>query len=261
MSLKARAVVLAVLVLGVGATSALAATVSGDGVLVGSTGPDTITAGNGNDTVWGLGTPDGTTDNITVGKGNDQIDAGGHCKYVDPGDYPNGLHGSGSCGHGTTPPNCGTANITMPGGSGADDTVYGNCGPNNISDGGRGQGNDYFYLYGGPNNVTVSNGNDTIDLSGETAGPNYITTGTGSDLVYAQNNQTDNVTCGSKATIVYVDQYDTTSKNCTRRTSSPTGDVWRPAHLAAHKTIKAHKAKKARKARKAHKLTAHKAGR
>ena len=237
MSMKRKAVVLATLILGVTAATALAANVSGDGTLVGSTGPDNIAAGNGDDIVWGLGTPNGTTDNISVGTGNDQIDAGGHCMGVAPGDYPHGLPGSGSCEHGPTPPNCGAANISIPGGSGGDDTVYGNCGPNNISNAGKGQGNSHFYLYGGPNNVSVNNGDDTIDLSHEKAGPNNISTGTGNDVVYAQNGVVDNITCGSKATIVYADHIDNAPKPCTVRYTSPAKDWTVARRTTAHKTL------------------------
>ena len=218
MSMKRKAVVLAVLILGVTAASALAANVSGDGTLVGSTGPDNITAGNQKDIVWGLGTPNGTTDNISAGNAMDTIDGGGHCTGVAPGDYRNGLPGSGSCEDGPTPPNCGTENISAGSGS---DTVFGNCGPNNIA---LGSGKDAVYLYGGPNTVTVGNGPDTIDASHETTGPNTITTGSASDVVYAQNGVVDIINCGSSSTIVYADKIDKPSKKCTVRYTSAAKD-------------------------------------
>ena len=218
MSMKRKAVVLAVLILGVTAATALAANVTGDGTLVGSTGPDNITAGNQMDIVWGLGTPNGTADNISAGNGKDEIDGGGHCTGVAPGDYPRGLPGSGSCEHGPTPPNCGTENITA---GSAMDTVWGNCGPNNIT---LGSGSDTVYLYGGPNTVTVGNGPDTIDASHETTGPNTITTGSASDVVYAQNGVVDIINCGSSKTTVYADKIDQPSKKCTVRYTSPARD-------------------------------------
>jgi hypothetical protein len=249
MLIRRRTLALTVLILGVAAATALAANVTGDGTLVGSTGPDNIAAGNGNDTIWGLGTPNKTTDNISAGYGNDQIDAGGHCTGVAPGDYPHGLPQSGACGHGPTPPNCGTANISVAGGgqNGGDDTIYGNCGPNDISIS-KGQGDGTIYSYGGPNNIAVNNGNWVIDLSKDTAGSN-VSTGTGDDFVYAQNGQADTISCGSRNTIVYVDKHDKPSRTCTVKTSpQPASDV---RSAAARHTARAHKSSK-RHSKKAH---------
>jgi hypothetical protein len=239
MSMKSKAVVLATLILGVTAATALAANVSGDGTLVGSTGPDNIAAGGAsNDIVWGLGTTTGTTDTISAGGGAyDMVDGGGHCTGVGPGDYPGGLPNSGSCEHGPTPPNCGTENISV--GGGHSDMVFGNCGPNTISVGSG--SNDTVTAYGGPNNISVggSGNGDVIDLSHETAGPNNISTGKGSEVVYAQNGQVDNLTCGSKLTVVYVDSKDKT-KNCTVRTSpQPARDVMTAVrHTTTHKKLR-----------------------
>ena len=52
---RAIVVVLVASALLIGAATALAANVQGDGTLVGSTGNDNINAGNGNDQIWGLG--------------------------------------------------------------------------------------------------------------------------------------------------------------------------------------------------------------
>jgi hypothetical protein len=233
-----RTLALTAVIFGVAAATALAANVTGDGTLVGSTGPDNIAAGNGNDTIFGLGTPNGTTDNIAAGTGSDVIDGGGHCTGVAPGDYPNGLNQSGACEDGQTAPNCGQENISA--GSGAD-TIMGDCGPNNIS---VGNGQDKIYAPGGPNNIRVGNGLDVIDLSQETAGPNQIITGTGSVRVYAQNGQVDHIVCGSKATVVYVDSHDITSKNCTvRKSPQPDRDTWAARRHTARRATTAHRAR------------------
>src|ERR1700752_3352440 len=52
---RAVVVLLAASALLIGAATALAANIQGDGTLVGSTGNDNINAGNGNDTIYGGG--------------------------------------------------------------------------------------------------------------------------------------------------------------------------------------------------------------
>lgn len=215
------------------ATAALAAAVSGDGTLVGSTGNDTITAGKGNDIVWGRG----GSDTITAGKGNDVIDGGGSCPAgLAAGDYPNGLPGTDYCQHGPFG-TFGTDNITAGDGN---DTVYGNGGPNNITIGtSKGQGDDTVFAYGGPNNVTiVSNGNDTINAYGT---GNY-SVGTGDNTINAQYHLSGyTISCGSKATIVNLAKgsSNSISSKCTVKTvalQTPPGPANAPARSTANAT-------------------------
>jgi Ca2+-binding RTX toxin-like protein len=215
---------------------ALAANVSGDGTLVGTTGNDTIAAANGNDTIWGLG----GSDTITAGFGNDVIDAGGSCPAgLASGDYPNGLPTGDYCQHGPQPP-CGTETISIDGGgqTGGNDVIDTNCGANTVSVS-KGQGNDTVNAYGGPNNISLSNGNDTVFLFDTGTGGSSVTTGTGNDVVYAQNGVVDTITCGSKATVVFADRTDNVGSKCTVKfTPPPAADSVMRAHTRKHRTHK-----------------------
>ena len=210
-------VVLAMVILAGGAATAFAATVSGDGTLIGTTGNDTITAGNGNDTVFGLG----GSDTITAGNGNDVIDANGHCLAgVTAGDYPNGLPNGEYCEHGQIPSN--NADLIT-----------------------AGKGNDTIYAGGGPNAIDAGCGNDTIDggpvadaiVAGTSKGcqaddqiylglgPSYdgsaVATGAGDDVIHAQNGVTDYISCGKgNGTTVYADKSDVV-KGCARVIYTP----------------------------------------
>jgi hypothetical protein len=92
----------------IGAATALAANIQGDGTLVGSTGNANINAGNGKDQIWGLG----GMDSINAGNGNDTIDGNGKCSMpIPPGDYPNGNPRTVYCEHGPIPGNGNGDNI------------------------------------------------------------------------------------------------------------------------------------------------------
>jgi Ca2+-binding RTX toxin-like protein len=202
MAMKKRALVLGALLLVLAAAPALAATVTGDGTLVGTTGNDTIAAGNGNDQIWGLG----GYDTISAGNGNDVIDANGKCPPgVKSGDYPNGLPSSEYCEHHWVP---GSKDTIAAGGG--DDTIFGGGGPNTISVGG---GDDT--IYGGPIGDTISagNGDDHIWLG---FGPSYtgskVSTGSGDDVIHAQNGVKDTISCAKgNGTTVYADRSDVIS--------------------------------------------------
>jgi hypothetical protein len=200
-------------VMGFSTAVAVAATVNGDGTLIGSTGNDTINAQNKTDAVWGLG----GSDTITAGKGDDVIDGGGSCGNgmggsLPPGVYPNPLRGTDYCEHGPHG-NCGHDNITVGNGN---DTIWGNCGPNNIS---SANGNDTIYAYGGPNNVGVTgNGNSVIYAYGN---GNY-SVGNGTNTIYAQYSTGDNINCGNASTTVYTAKgANTVSSSCTVKFVAP----------------------------------------
>jgi hypothetical protein len=176
---KRTSLVTAALVAGVAAMApaALAATESlptGNGTIVGTSIDDTLTAGNGNVNVWGLG---GTVDGsevISVGNGNDVVDAGGTCPA---GDAPAGAYPAGStaanlvaayCQHGPNL-NPDVTNITVGTGS---DTVYGNDGRNYIN---AGDNQDIIYGYGQAGNYV----NVAANVN------NLSTKGAGGSLIFA----------------------------------------------------------------------------
>jgi Ca2+-binding RTX toxin-like protein len=222
------------------ATIAFAATVSGDGTLVGSTGNDTITAGNGDDTIWGLG----GTDVITAGKGNDTIDGNGHCQGAQPGDYPKGLPKTDYCEHGAIAGSNNGDTITVAAGMG-NDVVYGGGGFNTIT---LANGNDT--VFGGlvGNKITVGAGDDTIYAGG---GPDTITTGTGQGgpigTIHAQNGQVDHITCATpNFYTVYADKSDVvtgckTVKFTTASKKSHTGARTHKKHAAKRKHTAHHR--------------------
>lgn len=190
-----RAIAIAPLIVALGASGAVAANLSGDGTIVGTTGSDNLAAGNQNDTIWGLG----GQDSISAGNGNDTIDGNGKCgPGVAAGVYPNGLPSTKYCQHGPIP------------GSGNGD---------NIS---AGNGNDVVYGGGGPNNISVGSGTDTVYAGPST---NNISVGSGGGTIYAQNGHTDNISCGSKNSYtVYADRNDNVKGCKSVKYTSPAGD-------------------------------------
>lgn len=231
-ALKRRTLALAGVILVVAAPAAFAATLFGDGTLVGTTGSDTIATGNGNDTVWGLG----GLDTISAGNGNDVIDGNGHCPAgVQTGKvYPNGLPAGEYCAHGPIP---GKGNgDTISAGNGSD-TIYGGGGRNTIS---AGNGNDT--IYGGLIGDTISagNGNDTIALgSGSTYTGSTVSVGSGSGVIYAQNGMKDTIACGAKNHYtVYADKGIDKVTGCATISFAPEPSGDPPAKVAKHKKHK-----------------------
>jgi Ca2+-binding RTX toxin-like protein len=267
---KRRVLGLATLILAVAAGSALAATITGNGTLVGSPGNDTISTKGGNDVIYGEAGSDTITLNGT--QGNNMVDGDGSCQNgqgqnLPPGVYPNPLTGSAVCEHGNQDapgqqdtisenPESMANDIVMGGASSnvvtlanGDDQVYmpaKEFGNNTITvgagndtiDGGpnadtifAGSGNDIVNGGGGNDKITVQNGNDRIYLG---SGKNTVTTGTGSDIVYAyQSGDTTNVdtiTCGSVNTKVYANKQDVTSKKCQRIPGAPAADPSATTH-------------------------------
>ncbi len=224
------------------ATVALAASVTGDGTLVGSTGADFITAGTGPDTVWGLG----GGDNIKAGNGNDVIDADGKCSGVNPGDYPNGLGKSQYCSHQVLVESA-TSSITAGDGS---DVIYGGGGPNNIK-----VGNGPDTVYGGftSDNIIVGDGHPDVIHNG--SGPLTAKTGSGGGTIYANNGQKNYVTCmAPNSYTVYATTKDVVKGCATVKYTSPRVD----AHLIGVKTSTRKHAVKPAAHKRSGKKTGHK---
>jgi len=189
--IRRKTIVLAVAgVFAVAAPAAYAAKVTGDGTLVGTTGSDTLSAGNGNDTIWGLG----GLDLITAGNGNDVIDGNGMCPAgLQSGDYPNGLPSADYCTHGQIPGSGNSDAITAGNGN---DTIFGGGGFNLITVGG---GTDT--IFGGPLSdvILAGNGGDTIHLgSGSKYTGSVVAVGSGSGTIFAQNGVKDFISCAGK---------------------------------------------------------------
>jgi Ca2+-binding RTX toxin-like protein len=205
---------LLVLAIAMMAGTALAATINGDGTLVGTPGRDTLNAGNADDIVWGLG----GSDTINAGNGNDMIDGGGHCPMGDQGqDFPNGIPGSNQCEHGNQGDQGGNATINAGNGN---DTVWGGPGPNTIN---VGAGTDT--IYGGPNADTINTGSHgTVSIFLGAGAGNTVNIGTGSSgFVNAQNGQPATINCsGHNGVTVYVDKPSKDQVNgCKTVTSQP----------------------------------------
>jgi len=213
-ALRRKTLALSVVILAVAAPVAYAITLTGDGTLVGTTGSDTIAAGNGNDTVWGLG----GQDTISAGNGRDVIEGNGSCpKGVQPGDYPNGLPVGQYCEHGVIP---GKGNgDTISAGNGSD-VVYGGGGHNTIA---VGNGNDT--IYGGPlgDTIAAGSGKDTISLGTASGyGGSTVHVSSGSGVIDAQNGVKDTIVCaaGNHYT-VYADKRIDVVQGCATVLYSP----------------------------------------
>ncbi|MFE2324251.1 FG-GAP-like repeat-containing protein [Streptomyces sp. NPDC059385] len=116
----------------------LAATITGNGIVNGTSGNDVIVTGNGNDAVSG----NGGNDTICTFGGNDAVSGGSGNDYIDGGD----------------------GNDAISGGSGSD-TVKGGAGDDALS---GGSGNDT--VIGGAGSDTLSGGSDTDVCAGDDNG-------------------------------------------------------------------------------------------
>ncbi|MGW8728429.1 FG-GAP-like repeat-containing protein [Streptomyces sp. NPDC055808] len=116
----------------------LAATITGNGVVNGTSGADVIVTGNGNDSVSG----NGGNDTICTFGGNDAVSAGSGADYVDGGD----------------------GNDAISGGDG-DDTLHGGAGGDALSGGG---GNDI--VVGGADSDALAGGSGTDVCAGDANG-------------------------------------------------------------------------------------------
>ncbi|MFE2150376.1 FG-GAP-like repeat-containing protein [Streptomyces lavendulae] len=116
----------------------LAATITGNGIVNGTSGDDVIVTGNGNDSVSG----NGGNDTICTFGGNDAVSGGSGNDYLDGGD----------------------GNDAISGGSG-DDAVRGGAGDDALS---GGSGNDT--VVGGAGSDTLSGGGDTDVCAGDANG-------------------------------------------------------------------------------------------
>ncbi|QEH35607.1 Bifunctional hemolysin/adenylate cyclase precursor [Aquisphaera giovannonii] len=124
--------------------------------LVGGAGNDRITAGSGNDLIWGDDTVAGPAGNDTIlaGGGNDVIVGGGGANSIDAGDGNDLVYAGQKL---ADDPSAIPAN-TIVGGTG-NDTIYGGAGADRID---AGIGLDYVRANGGNDTVLGGDGNDTI---------------------------------------------------------------------------------------------------
>ncbi|MFK0011757.1 FG-GAP-like repeat-containing protein [Streptomyces sp. NPDC091027] len=130
----------------------LAATITGNGIVNGTSGADVIVTGNGNDAVSG----NGGNDTICTSGGNDAVSAGNGDDHVDGGDGNDAVGG----GDGADTVRGGAGNDALSGGSG-NDTVVGGADSDTLS-GGSGTDVCAGDAYGGP---TLA-GTDTIASGG-----------------------------------------------------------------------------------------------
>ncbi|MBV9607013.1 MAG: hypothetical protein JO027_18010 [Solirubrobacterales bacterium] len=202
--------VVAMLVLAASVGTALAATLTGgntNNTIIGTpNAPDTITDGNGNDIIFGLGGSTTQGDTITAGNGNNVIDADGKCSQgydtVTPG-YGAAAYCELSQGN----PKEGRSTITV--GSG-DNVIVGGAGPNTITAGVGSKGSDL--IVGGQvgDTITSGNGGNLIFLgSGSLYKGSTVTDGSGSSVIVAQNGVKDTITCApGNNTTVFADKID-----------------------------------------------------
>lgn len=197
-----RALALALAVAALGGGTALAATISGDGTLIGTNSADTIKAGQGNDTVYGLL----GADTITAGNGNDVIDGDGQCMAgSSSANYCSHGHGigDGTGGKGDT--------ITTGNGN---NRIYGGGGQNTIS-----VGTGSNLILGGPISDTIyagpagSDGGNAVYLDYNDNGASYtgstVYVALGQDYIYARNGKPDKIVCPpGNQTTVYADTVD-----------------------------------------------------
>jgi len=159
---------------------------AGDDMIYGGRSHDTIDAGDGNDVVWAYG-----GDNIiTGGDGNDQITAGDGANQITGGlGNDTILAGNGNnivdAGDGTNSVTVGSGNNSITGGSGDDtittgdgmNTVHAGDGVNTIT---TGAGADTITSGSGGDIINAGAGNNTINAGD---GNNQITTGSGNDTI------------------------------------------------------------------------------
>jgi Ca2+-binding RTX toxin-like protein len=221
-------VALAAGILAVGAPTALAVTLNGDGTLVGTPGSDTLNAGNGNDIVWGLG----GNDSINAGNGNDMIDAGGQCPAADQGqDFPNGIPGSNQCEHGDQGEQGGA---TINAGNG-NDTIFGGSSGNTIN-----VGNGTYTITLGPG------GHNTVNVGLIGGKPAAGAAGT----VNSRNGAPDTINCFGKNNVtVNADQFDTVNRCAHVNRVQVARDRWASSRRRA---ARAHKARAKHHAKRKH---------
>ncbi|MER8185835.1 FG-GAP-like repeat-containing protein [Kitasatospora sp. NPDC094015] len=104
----------------------LPATITGNGVVTGTSGADVIVTGNGNDSVSG----NGGNDTICTFGGNDAVSAGSGADYVDGGDGNDAVSG----GDGNDVVNGGAGDDALSGGAG-NDLVVGGAGSDTLAGG------------------------------------------------------------------------------------------------------------------------------
>ncbi|MEW2133199.1 FG-GAP-like repeat-containing protein [Streptomyces sp. NPDC005435] len=104
----------------------LAATITGNGVVTGTSGADVIVTGNGNDSVSG----NGGNDTICAFGGNDAVSAGGGADHVDGGPGNDAISG----GDGNDVIHGGAGDDALSGGAG-NDVVVGSAGGDTLSGG------------------------------------------------------------------------------------------------------------------------------
>ncbi|XUM03101.1 FG-GAP-like repeat-containing protein [Streptomyces venezuelae ATCC 10712] len=130
----------------------LAATITGNGSVKGTSGSDVIVTGNGNDSVSG----NGGNDTICTFGGNDAVAAGGGSDYVDAGDGADSVTG----GNGIDVLKGGAGNDALSGGNG-NDTVVGGADSDTLA---GGSGADL--CAGDANGGPTLPGTDTIAVGG-----------------------------------------------------------------------------------------------
>jgi Ca2+-binding RTX toxin-like protein len=198
----------AVLVLGAFVGTALAATLAGgnnNNTIIGTpNAPDTITDGNGNDIIFGLGGSTTQGDSIATGSGNSVIVADGQCTQG----YDTVTAGYGAAAYcEVTQGNPKEARDTITTGGGAN-VIVGGAGPNTINAGVGTKGSDL--IIGGQVGDTIksSNGGNLIFLgSGSTYKGSTVNDGSGTSVIDAQNGVKDTITCAAgNNTTVFVDK-------------------------------------------------------
>jgi Ca2+-binding RTX toxin-like protein len=220
---KSRALVIAMLVIAATATAALAATFSGDGTFIGTSGNDTFNLGSGNDNAYGLF----GKDTINAGNGNDVLDGDGQC-----------MSGNNSAQYCQDGPISGDPGDTINAGNG-NSTIFGGGGHNSIN---VGSGTDT--IYGGPIGDTINtgaNGHVTIFLG--VGGGNTVTLGTMTGgVVYAKQGKADTINCNNASATIYADKgIDTLNKCKNVKYTSPSRDVARAKkHVKRHTRTWAH---------------------
>ncbi|MEU4153599.1 FG-GAP-like repeat-containing protein [Streptomyces sp. NPDC026659] len=130
----------------------LAATITGNGIVYGTSGADVIVTGNGNDGVTG----NGGNDTICTFGGNDAVAAGGGADYIDGGDATDAITG----GDGNDVVKGGAGDDALSGGSG-NDTVVGGAGSDILAG-----GNGTDVCAGDANGGATLSGTDSIANGG-----------------------------------------------------------------------------------------------